>query len=117
MTASTCSARQQIGDAHHFRTATILKDVRILAVDQTSESKDAKTVVGRTATLELAPAQVEMVERARASGTLSLALRALGDNETANAATSPQHGPNDGSNEIDVIRYGVDRPSIVGAKE
>ena len=111
---------QQIGDAHRYRTTTILKDVRVLAVDQTSESKDAKTVVARTATLELTPPQVEMVERQRASGTLSLALRALGDNETAKTTTtaSTQHSPNEsGSSEIDIIRYGVDRPSVVGSKE
>src|SRR5437870_7505060 len=74
---------QQTGDGHHYRTSTILSDVRVLAVDQTYESKDAKTVVARTATLELVPDQVELIERAKAGGTLSLALRALGDNGTA----------------------------------
>jgi pilus assembly protein CpaB len=100
--------------ASRFRTTTILKDVRVLAVDQTYDSKDSKTVVGRTATLELSPQQVELIEHARAGGTLSLSLRALGDNETASAAT--KHGSdNSGSVEIDVIRYGVERPNALGA--
>jgi pilus assembly protein CpaB len=99
--------------ATRFRTSTILKNVRVLAVDQTYDSKDSKTVVGRTATLELSPQQVELIEHAHASGTLSLALRALGDNETASADT--KHGPdNSGSMEVDVIRYGVERPNALG---
>lgn len=111
---------QQGGDARKFRTQTILKDVRVLAVDQTSETKDSKTVVGRTATIELTPQQVEAVERAKASGTLSLALRALGDNEkTAAAGAVPSKpSPDDsGSREIEIVRYGVERSTVVGAKE
>ncbi|HEY6578930.1 MAG TPA: Flp pilus assembly protein CpaB [Rhizomicrobium sp.] len=110
---------QQLGDAHRYRTTTILKDVRVLAVDQTSDSKDTKTVVGRTATLELTPSQVELVERARAGGTLSLALRALGDNETASTAATPaqSNGDDSGSSEIAIFRYGVEHPSVVGSKE
>lgn len=106
---------QATGDGHHYHTTTILKDVRVLAVDQTYDSKDQKTVVGRTATLELTPSQVELIERARAGGTLSLSLRALGDNQTqeASAANKPQ----DGSTEVSIIRYGVERPSVVGSKE
>jgi pilus assembly protein CpaB len=112
---------QQLGDAHRYRTSTILNDVRVLAVDQTYDSKDTKTVVGRTATLELSPDQVELVERAKAGGTLSLALRALGDSGTAAeakvAATSKHDSTQSGSNEINVIRYGIMRPSVVGSKE
>jgi pilus assembly protein CpaB len=112
---------QQLAEAHRVRTSTILKDVRILAVDQTSDGKDAKSVVGRTATLELSPDQTELVARAQASGTLSLALRALGDNETASdtkTAASNQPGANDaGASGVSIIRYGVERPSVVGSKE
>jgi pilus assembly protein CpaB len=111
---------QQAGDGHRFRTTTILDSVRVLAVDQTYDSKDNKTVVGRTATLELSPDQVEAVEHARASGTLSLALRALGDGvATANAgAKVTKANPNQTtSNEIAVIRYNVERPSVVGSRE
>lgn len=112
---------QQLGDAHRYRVSTILNDVRVLAVDQTYDSKDTKTVVGRTATLELSPDQVQLVERAKAGGTLSLALRALGDSGTtadAKVAASAQHDSSQSSsNEIDVVRYGIMRPSVVGSKE
>jgi pilus assembly protein CpaB len=109
---------QQIGDTKRYRTTTILGDVRVLAVDQTLDSKD-KTVVGRTATLELSPDQVELVERAKAGGSISLALRGLGDsnaNATAAANTAPKKKATETtSNEIAVIRYSIERPSVVGA--
>ena len=111
---------QQTGEARKFRTQTVLKDVRVLAVDQTYDSKDSKTVVGRTATIELTPQQVELVERTKASGTVSLALRALGDNERAGAAgavTSKPAPDDSGSREIEIVRYGVERSTVVGAKE
>jgi pilus assembly protein CpaB len=112
---------QQIGDAHHYRTSTILSDVRVLAVDQTYETKDSKAVVGRTATLELSPDQVEMVERARAGTTLSLALRALGDSNAsanANTASATKHkAAETTSNEVAVIRYSIERPSVVATRE
>jgi len=58
----------------------ILSDVRVLAIDQTIEEKNGqKVVVGKTATLELKPAQAEMLTRSRQSGTLTLALRSLVD--------------------------------------
>lgn len=110
---------QQAGESHRYRTATILQDIRVLAVDQTYDSKDSKTVVGRTATVELSPDQVELVERARASGNLSLALRALGDSNAATASASTQpHKPADAtSNEVAVIRYSIERPAVLGSKE
>ena len=104
----------QLQDSHRVESSTILKDVRVLAVDQTYDSKDTKSVVGRTATLELAPAQVELIERAKAGGTLSLALRALGDNETAD--TNARQDDN-GTKEIDILRYGVLHASVVRSKE
>src|SRR5450631_3364000 len=57
---------------------TILTNVRVLAIDQTIEEKNGqKVVVGKTATLELAPQQAEMLARSRQMGTLTLALRSL----------------------------------------
>src|SRR6478672_4247938 len=54
---------------------TILADIRVLAIDQQLEKKNGqKVVVGKTATLELTPGQVEIVTLARQTGTLSLAL-------------------------------------------
>ncbi len=61
---------------------TILTNIEVLAIDQTVEEKDGETViVGKTATLALDPAQVELVTAAEASGQLSLALRSVADTD------------------------------------
>src|SRR4051794_40540743 len=66
---------------------TILQNVRVLAIDQTVEEKNGqRVVVGKTATLELAPRQAEILAMSRQQGTLSLALRSLID---SNAASTP----------------------------
>jgi len=101
----------QVSDTpRRFGTKTILSDVRVLAVDQTyKEDKDQKVVLAKTATLELAPKQAELVEMAQAAGTLTLTLRALGDSglQDKSAAGSGQTdaGP------MYIIRYGVVRPA------
>ncbi len=95
----------------HYLSKTILDDVRVLAVDQTyKEDKDQKVVLAKTATLELSPKQAELVEMAQAAGTVSLALRALGDSglhdkSAAAAAAQQEAGP------TYIIRYGVVRPA------
>jgi len=56
----------------------ILKNIKVLAVDQTIDGSN-EAVVGKTATLELSPPEVEIVTAAQVSGALSLALRSLSD--------------------------------------
>ena len=61
---------------------TILTNVKVLAIDQTIEEQSGEAVVvGKTATLELDPAQVELVTAAEMAGTLSLALRSIADTD------------------------------------
>ena len=87
------------------KVKTILGDVRVLAVDQTfKEDKDTKTVVGKTATLELTPVQAELVAAAQMTGVLSLSLRGLGDNQALAGNTKAATG-DDGP--VSVIRYGI----------
>jgi pilus assembly protein CpaB len=87
-----------------FVARTLLRDVRVLAVDQTfAQDKDQKTVIAKTATLELSPQQSEMVSAASSTGVVSLALRALGDNSTDVAMNTNKY--NNGV--VSVIRYGV----------
>ncbi len=86
--------------------STILADVRVLAVDQTfKQDKDTKTVIGKTATLELSPAQAERVARSQSQGTITLALRPLADSNTpvaSNASVSDGEG-----DQVSIIRYGI----------
>lgn len=70
---------------------TILKNVRVLAIDQSgSETNAEDSLLGKTATLELDPLQVETLIAAEASGTLSLVLRSATDHaEPSDAAAEP----------------------------
>jgi len=81
---------------------TILSNIRVLAIDQNVEEKNGqRVVVGKTATLELSPRQVEVLGQARQTGTLSLALRSIVDFET-------QESTNDDNRRgINVVRFGV----------
>jgi pilus assembly protein CpaB len=76
-------SQQSGGDAPaETISRTILTNVEVLAIDQTVEEQDGETVmVGKTATLALDPAQVELVTAAEASGTLSLSLRPVADSD------------------------------------
>lgn len=72
------------GEEHVSRT--ILRNIPVLAIDQLvdEKSKDEKgkaTVIGKTATLQLDPAQAEVLIAAQAKGTLSLSLRSAADND------------------------------------
>jgi len=100
----------QISDnPRRYRTSTILENVRVLSVDQTSkEDKDQKYVVGKTATLELTPEQAKTIARASAAGSLTLALRplaVLNQDQTARQEDMKSYGGGD----VQIIRYGVVR--------
>lgn len=68
------------GSGGAFRVATILRNIRVLAVDQTvTPEADAQTVVGATATLEVGPREAEVLAVAKAAGQLALVLRSYAD--------------------------------------
>lgn len=57
---------------------TFLTNVRILAVDQTTDNtSESEPSIADTATIELSPKQAEMIATVRDMGTLSLSLRSL----------------------------------------
>ncbi len=58
---------------------TVFEDIRVLAIDQNTDDTSAEPVIGNTATLELAPKQVEMIQVVLQLGTLSLSLRSVAD--------------------------------------
>jgi pilus assembly protein CpaB len=61
-------------------STTLLQNIRVLAIDQTVEEQDGEhVVVGKTATLELDPPQVETIAAAEEAGSLSLSLRSVED--------------------------------------
>src|SRR5215204_2225569 len=98
-------AEKQTGSDVHT-SETILQNVRVLAIDQTVEEKNGqRVVVGKTATLELAPRQAETLALSRQLGSLSLALRSLAD---ANRTTvDNEEDGRRGRGEINTVRFGV----------
>ncbi len=56
---------------------TVLRDIRVLAIDQKVEGKPGEPVVARTTTLEVNPRQSEVVAIVQEMGRLSLSLRSL----------------------------------------
>jgi pilus assembly protein CpaB len=72
-------------DRDLYATETILKNVRVLATDQSTdqETNNGKTIVHtfHTATLEVTPKIAERIEVAQQGGALSLVLRPLADNQ------------------------------------
>lgn len=59
-----------------FSGETIVRDLRVLAVDQTFKSEDSKAAkAGKTVTLEVDASQAEAVMLAKAMGIVNLALR------------------------------------------
>lgn len=105
---------QRSGGSDGFISETVLRDVRVLAIDQQVEEKGGqKVVVGKTATLELTPSQTETLAVSRQRGTLSLALRSLADS-LPNAVRDPEEEKVRRSNSVNIVRYGV--TSIQSAK-
>jgi len=69
------ATKRSRGSSNRVSTETILKKIKVLAVDQTSGTNKNDPVVVRAVTLELTPKQAEQIVKAREEGTLQLALR------------------------------------------
>jgi pilus assembly protein CpaB len=100
-------AAERLTGVEKYTSETILRNVRVLAVDQTVEDKDGqKVVIGKTATIELTPQQAETMALSKQLGTISLALRSLLDSQSP----TPEGGENDEDKEsrgYNTVRYGV----------
>jgi pilus assembly protein CpaB len=89
-----------------FISETVLRNTRVLAIDQTVQEKDGqKVVVGKTATLELSPSQSETLTMSRRRGVLSLALRSLSDARPVKDGSEEEEQGS--TSRVKFIRYGV----------
>jgi len=104
----------------HGNSKIIAADARVLAVDQAAENATQKAVTEvKTVTLELTADQARAVAMAQATGTLTLALRSLGDDAAVLAkkmpasggASNPDSGDDTTSAGVMVLRYGHSRKS------
>jgi len=76
------------GEGKRNYAATILEDLRVLAIDQKTENVKGEHSLGRTATLEVNPRQAELVQLGMQMGNLSLSLRPLTAESEAEAAAN-----------------------------
>jgi len=68
------------GDRSKFTSATVLQNIKVLAIDQSTRAgDDEQAVVGATATLEVGPRDAEALALAKSEGELSLVLRSYAD--------------------------------------
>jgi len=95
-------------------TFTILANIRVLAMDQTpGEVAGQKPMVAKTATLEVAPPQAELLAWAQSTGTLTLTLRGLADSTASSLAATAVGTSVANANarasgaSVAVIRYGL----------
>ncbi|MNS37919.1 SAF domain protein [compost metagenome] len=103
------------GDAAKFVTATVMQNVKVLAIDQsTRAAEDALAVVGATATLEINGRDAELLSQAKSEGDLSLVLRSYADTAGPSgrtpAATRRSDGP---ANIVRVYREGQAEAVVV----
>jgi pilus assembly protein CpaB len=103
------------GTPPRVRVTTVLSNIRVLAVDQTfKQEKDTKTVLGKTATLELTPDQAEIVARAAGMGSLNLSLRSLDESVAANTPSAIEAGGKkkdaQDNEPVMIYRYGIGHP-------
>ena len=68
------------GDRSKVTSATVLQNIKVLAIDQSTRAgDDEQAVVGATATLEVGPRDAEALALAKSEGELSLVLRSYAD--------------------------------------
>lgn len=102
-----------------FTTETILKNIRVLAIDQAiqEDEEGRKVKVGETATLELTPQQAEIITVAQQmADRLTLALRSVADAQEAPGAQADYLVSGDGRRgTVRLIKQG--EVSEVGARK
>jgi pilus assembly protein CpaB len=104
-------AAEKATGVEKFVSDTILRNIKVLAVDQAVDEKgDTKVALGKTATLELTESQAETLALSKQLGTLSLTLRSLLD-----SASTPDDENGDSKkedNSVNVVRFGVSTTGI-----
>jgi pilus assembly protein CpaB len=99
-------AAEKATGVEKFVSDTVLRNVRVLAIDQTIDDKGGiKTVLGKTATLELTEPQAETLTLSHQLGTISLTLRSIRDSQTS--ADGVGDTSKDDRGNISTVRFGV----------
>ena len=80
----------QDSDRSKFASSTVMQNVKVLAIDQSTRAgDDEQAVVGATATLEVGPRDAEALALAKSEGELSLVLRSYADTGGPSGRVAP----------------------------
>jgi pilus assembly protein CpaB len=82
---------QQGSQESRYVTQLIQSNLRIVAIDQSTDNVDVAASVARTVTVEVSPQQVALLAQAQSTGSLSLSLVGMGDDTVASAIEVDQH--------------------------
>jgi len=85
------ATRKISNSSQRVSSKTVLRNIKVLAVDQTARSEKNDPVVVRAVTLEVSPTEAEALAKARDEGKLQLTLRNPNDEEIV--MRSPQAVP------------------------
>lgn len=101
-------AEESIDGREGYVTATVLRNIRVLAVGETTQVGDEQNVAGSNATLEVGPREAELLAFAQAQGDLYLVLRSYADaQEASGAAMAPEtRADQSGPRSVRVFRNG-----------
>ena len=87
-TLATMGAQE--GDRSKFASSTVMQNIKVLAIDQSTRAgDDEQAVVGATATLEVGPRDAEALALAKSEGELSLVLRSYADTGGPSGRVAP----------------------------
>ncbi|MBB3872484.1 Flp pilus assembly protein CpaB [Brevundimonas mediterranea] len=106
------SAVEGGGVTAKYSSATVMQNVKVLAIDQSTRAgDDAQAVVGATATLEVRPQDAVLLAQAKSEGELSLSLRSYADTAGPSGATRAPRAVASASRSVRVYRGG--EPEVV----
>ena len=101
------SHKIRVGNKEEPVSEAVLRNVRVLAIGQTLEQQgNEKVATGKTATLELTPAQTETLALAQSIGEISLSLRSLADAAPNQSESTARIGDGN-SGSVKMLKYGV----------
>ena len=89
MTAPSDKDKDKKASYEHKVAETVLRDIRVIAIDQRLESKPGEAVVAHTATFEVPAKQTEVILLASEIGKVTLILRPLVPDPAEQATTEP----------------------------
>ncbi len=79
------------GGIKKYAAGAVLTNVKVMAIDQSTRNQKTNAVIGATATLEVTPAQAELLALSKSQGDLTLILRSYADmSGQASAGAGPR---------------------------